>query len=236
MRVQPIMVPGIALLAASALAITSCVNSSGTASGQNDYTVTDPITTLTIDNPVGSTQIEATDATTISVTERLRYTDNPPQTSHVITGDRLALSYTCPSGVINVGVEVCSVNYVIKVPRRLAVKIDAAVGEATLTGLAGEVTLTSSTGRINATGLTSPAVTARTSAGTVTLAFTAPPTTVDAHTQVGSVTVRLPAGTAYAVDASSQVGGVEVGVQQDSSSAHRIRADSQVGSVTISNG
>lgn len=122
-----------------------------------------------------------------------------------------------------------------KVPRRLAVQINGEVGTATLTGLAGQLILTSITGSINATGLTSPAVTARASAGTITLAFTTPPANVDAQTQVGSVTVRLPANTAYAVDAGSQVGSAGVRVQQESGSAHRIRAYSQVGSVTVEN-
>jgi len=159
MRAQPIMVLSVALLTLSGLAVTGCGTSISTTSNQNNYTITDPVTSLTIDNPVGSTQIEATDATTVSVTEQLSYTGNPPQTSHTITGSQLALSYTCPSGVINVGVDVCSVTYVVKVPRRLAVQIDDKVGAATLTGLAGQLTLTSSTGSINATGLASRAVT-----------------------------------------------------------------------------
>lgn len=235
MRAQPIMTLGATLLTASALAVTGCGTSIGTTSNQNNYTITDPVTYLTIDNPVGSTQIEATDATTVSVTEQLRYTGNPPQTSHMITDGRLTLSYTCPSGAINVSVDVCSVTYVVQVPRQLAVQIDGKVGAVTLSGLAGQLTLTSRTGSINATGLTSRTVRARASAGTITLAFTAPPTTVDAQTQVGSITVQLPAETAYAVDARGEIGTVEVTVEQDSGSAHRVRAHSQVGSVTVNN-
>ena len=235
MHTQPIMALGVALLAASTLAVTGCGTSIGTTSSENDYTITDPVTSLTIDNPVGSTQIEATDATTISVTEQLRYIGNPPQTSHMISGGALTLSYTCPSGVIDVNVDVCSVTYVVKVPRQLAVHVDGEVGAATLTGLAGQLTLTSSTGSINATGLTSRAVTTQAGAGTITLAFTTPPMTVDAQTQVGSVSIQLPAHAAYAVDAKGQIGTLNVTVQQDSSSAHRIRARSQVGSVTVNN-
>jgi hypothetical protein len=48
--------------------------------------------------------------------------------------------------------------------------------------------------------------------------------------------VQLPANTAYAVDAGSQVGNVEVTVQRDPGSAHRVPAHSQVGTVTINNG
>jgi Putative adhesin len=235
LRAHPITALSVALLAASMLAATGCDSGISTPSSENNYTITEPLTSLRIDNPVGSTQIEGTDATTVSVTEQLRYTGNLPQTSHVITGGQLALSYTCPSRVINVGGDVCSVSYLVKVPRRLAMQIDDKVGEATLTGLAGQLTLTSSTGSINATGLTSRAVTARASAGAITLAFAAPPTTVDARTQVGLVTVQLPADMAYAVDVSSQVGDVEVTVRRDSGSPHRVRARSQVGSVTVNN-
>ncbi len=233
MRALPVLGLCVVLLTASAPAIAGCGTRISPATAENSYTVTEPVTSLKIDNPVGNTQIEGTDTNTISVTEQLHYTGNPPQTSYPITGRQLALSYTCP-GVFDVNS--CSVTYVVKVPRGLAVQIDDNVGSTTLTGLAGQLTLTSSTGNIDATGLTSTAVRAHANAGTITLGFTAPPTTVDAQAQVGSVTIRLPAGTAYAVDAGSQVGVADVTVQRDPGSQHRITARSQVGSVSIDNG
>jgi DUF4097 and DUF4098 domain-containing protein YvlB len=223
----------VVLVAASVQAVVGCGNHIGTTTVQNTYTITEPVNSLKIDNPVGDTQIEGTDDATVSVTEQLRYTGNPPQTSYPITGSQLTLSYTCP-GILDVNT--CSVTYVVKVPRRLAVQVDNKVGVVTLTGLTGQLTLTSSTGNIDATGLTSGDVAARASAGMITLGFTAPPTTVDAQAQVGSITVRLPAGAAYAVDAGSQVGIADVTVQQDPASAHRVRAHSQVGSVSVYNG
>jgi hypothetical protein len=235
-RPQPIVALGAALLTASALAVASCGTSIGTAAKKDTYTITEPVTSLKIDNPVGNTQIEGTDTTTVSVTEQLNYTGDPPQTSHSVTGGQLNLSYTCPAEIVNVNVNTCGVTYVVKVPRAIAVQINGKVGAATLTGLAGQLTLTSSTGSIDATGLTSSTVTARTSAGTITLGFTAPPTTVNAQAQVGSVTVQLPADMAYAVDAGSQVGSVDVAVQRDSGSAHHVTAHSQVGAVTVNNG
>jgi hypothetical protein len=232
MRALPVMALGVVLLTAAVLTVAGCDARVGTTTAQNSYTITEPVMFLKINNPVGNTQIEGTDAATISVTEQLRYTGNPPQTSYPITGGQLTLSYTCP-GVFDVNS--CSVTYVVKVPRRLAVQIDDKVGVATLTGLAGQLTLTSSAGNIDATGLTSATVSARANAGTITLGFTAPPTTVDAQAQVGSVTVRLPAGTAYAVDAGSQVGTANVTVQRDPDSPHRVRAHSQVGAVSVYN-
>jgi hypothetical protein len=234
MRPLPVMALGAALLTASALAVAGCGTRIGTTTSRNSYTITEPVTSVKIDNPVGNTQIEGTDTNTISVTEQLSYSGNPPQTSYPITGDgHLTLSYTCP-GVFDVNS--CSVTYLVKVPRRLAVQIDDKVGSTTLTGLAGQLALTSNSGNIDATGLTSATVTARANAGTITLGFIAPPTTVDAQTQVGSVTVRLPAGTTYAVDTGSQIGVADVKVQQDSGSPHRITAHSQVGSVSVYNG
>jgi hypothetical protein len=232
MRPQLITTLGTILLTASTLAVAGCGSDIGTTQ-ENAYTITEPVTSLKVDNPVGDTQIEGTDATTVSVTERLTYTGNPPQTSHTINGGRVTLGYTCASGII--GVNSCSVTYVVHVPRRIAVQVDDEVGSTTLSGLAGQLTLNSSTGNIDATELTSGAVTARASAGTITLQFTAPPTTVDARADVGSVRVQLPAGTAYAVDTGSEVGGVKVTVQRDPGSTHRVTAHSQVGSVTVSN-
>ncbi|MBV8541309.1 MAG: DUF4097 family beta strand repeat protein [Pseudonocardiales bacterium] len=223
----------VVLLTTSTLAIAGCGTRIGTTTAQNSYTITEPVTSLRIDNPVGNTEIEATDTNTVSVAEQLRYTGEPPQTRSPVSGGRLSLSYICP-GILDVNS--CSVTYVLKVPRRLAVQIDGKVGVTTLTGLAGPLTLTSSTGDIDATGLTSAMVTARAEAGTITLGFTAPPTTVDAQAQVGSVTVRLPAGTAYAVDAGSQVGSADVTLQRDPGSLHRVTAHSQVGSVRVENG
>ena len=240
MRPQSIMALGALLLTASALALAVAGCETGTSIGigttaeQDTYTIAEPVTSLRIDNPVGNTHIEGTDDTTVSVTEQLHYTGDPPQTSHSVTSGQLNLSYTCPAETVNVNT--CGVTYVVTVPRRIAVEIDGKVGATTVTGLAGQLALTSSTGSIDATGLTSNAVTARASAGTITLGFTAPPTTVNAQAQVGSVTVQLPAGTAYAVDAGSQVGSAAVTVQRDPGSAHRVTAHSQVGSVTVQNG
>jgi hypothetical protein len=229
------MALGTVLFTASALVITGCTitSRSGDITKHNSYTITEPVTSLKVDNPVGATRIEGTDATTVSVTEQLSYTGNPPQTSHSISGGQLALTYVCSSRVINSNV--CSVDYVIKVPRRVAIQIGGNVGDTTLIGLAGQLTATSNAGDIDGTGLTGEVVSARASAGAITLRFAEPPSTVDAQARVGSVEVRLPVGTSYAVDAGSRVGDVDVTVQRDPGSDHHISAHSEVGSVTVNN-
>ncbi|MBV9060689.1 MAG: DUF4097 family beta strand repeat protein [Pseudonocardiales bacterium] len=234
MRPLPAMIVGTMVLMGSVPTVTGCVGPvGGQVTAENSYTVTEPVTSIKIDNPVGDTEIEGTDATTISVTERLRYSGNPPQTRYPVAGGQLTLSYSCP-GIFNVNS--CSVAYLVKIPRRLAVQIDDQVGVIKLTGLAGQLNLRSATGNIDAAGLASNTVTTRTQAGAITLQFSAPPSTVDAQTEVGSITVRLPAGSAYAVDAGSQVGAADVTVQQDPGSVHHITARSRVGSVSVANG
>jgi DUF4097 and DUF4098 domain-containing protein YvlB len=228
------MALGTVLLTASALGLGGCHTSNVSSTKRNSYTVTEPVASLKVDNPIGATRVEGTDVTTVSVTEQLSYAGNPPQTSHSISDGQLALTYACSSRVSNS--HVCSVDYVIKVPRGVAVQIGGNVGDTTLTGLAGQLTATSNAGDINGTGLAGGAVSARASAGAITLRFTAPPTTVNAQARVGSVEVQLPGGTTYAVDAGSRVGDVEVTVQRDPGSTHHISAHSEVGAVTVTNG
>jgi hypothetical protein len=116
MRAQPITALGVGLLMCSVLPVSGCGPTNGNAGSHNDYTITDRVTSLAIDNPVGNTRIEGTDATTVSVTEQLRYTGNPPQTRHEITDGQLTLSYTCPAEVNNVDGDACSVTYLVRCP------------------------------------------------------------------------------------------------------------------------
>jgi len=172
MRPPPIMAAGVVLLTASVVALAGCGTSGGTTTKHNMYTITEPVTALKLDNPVGGTHIEGTDVSTVSVTEQLTYTGAPPQTNHALTDGQLTMNYTCPSTILDVNG--CSVTYLVKVPRRIAIQIDDKVGVATLTGLAGKLDLNASTGNIDATGLTSDSVTARASAGEITLSFITP--------------------------------------------------------------
>jgi hypothetical protein len=128
------------------------------------------------------------------------------------------------------------VTYLVKVPRRLAVQVDDKVGSTTLTGLAGPLTLTSQQRKHRRHRAHQRHGDRRANAGTIILGFTVPPTTVEAQTQVGSVTVRLPASTTYAIDTGSQVSVADVKFSRTPGSPHRVTAHSQVGSVSVYNG
>ncbi len=70
--------------------------------------------------------------------------------------------------------------------------------------------------------------------GTTTrVGFTVPPQLVYARSDVGSVAIRVPSGTAYKVTASIQVGSVRITVPQAAASSHVIQATAGTGTVTV---
>jgi hypothetical protein len=56
---------------------------------------------------------------------------------------------------------------------------------------------------------------------------------VQATTDLGAILVEVPRGTAYAVDAATSVGGAEITVDRDPSSAHKIRVQTNVGGMEV---
>ena len=72
-----------------------------------------------------------------------------------------------------------------------------------------------------------------TSAGAMTLELAEAPATLQATTELGAVTVRVPASATYAVDVRADVGSSKVSVQQDAASPHKISVKTQVGAVTV---
>jgi hypothetical protein len=107
------------------------------------------------------------------------------------------------------------------------------IGNIRLSGIAAPVTVHCDQGTISATGLAASRATLPTDLGTIDVLFRVPPALVTASSQDGSVMIRLPAGTSYNVAASTRLGRTEVSVLRSASSAHVIRATSQLGSVTV---
>jgi DUF4097 and DUF4098 domain-containing protein YvlB len=143
------------------------------------------------------------------------------------------------------------VDYTIMLPRSTTVRITDSVGSIRLQSLSGPVTahtnagsiaLESLSGPVTATGhvgsingqkLSCRHATLRTSAGGIQAAFTAAPANLTATTEVGTVTLRLPAPVAYAVKASANIGKTTVSVHRSASSSHVVTASARTGSVTV---
>jgi hypothetical protein len=132
-------------------------------------------------------------------------------------GTTLKLGVICSGVVIN-----CSADYVVQVPRGVAVELTGSGSPVEFDGLTGDLTaalhadgtltvvhpagdlqLECAGGDIHVIGARSAVVTATASDdGNVIMSFAAPPSMVDARSTTGSVKVMLPSGTeSYRIDA-----------------------------------
>jgi len=140
-----------------------------------------------------------------------------------IIANRISGTLTARAGQGNIGIT--------GLTGRLAA--NAGQGNITLTGIAGTMTAEAGQGSITATGLAARQATLTSGQSNIDATFSQPPALVVATCQMGSVTLRLPGNTSYAVTASAQMGSTSVRVPQSASSAHVVKATSQMGSVTV---
>jgi hypothetical protein len=146
----------------------------------------------------------------------------------------------------------CDTDYVVTVPKDLAVTIKTSSGDLKVTGLGGTTTLKSSSGRIKAdavtgdlamdtssgnleaTGLSGGSVTGKSSSGSVELEFVKAPTKVEARTSSGDVSVLLPRGDeTYRVDADTKSGDESTRVKSDPASTRIITLETSSGDATV---
>jgi len=209
------------------------------------YSVTGPVQALVVDAHVGGVRVTGGGSARISVTEHISFRHTVPVTTHRAAAGTLTLDSNCPAG------ETCAVAYDITVPRPLTVRVSDAVGTIRLSSLSGQVTahtdagdvdLASMSGPINITGMagsilgqnvSSSSASLHVTAGTINATFSAAPATLLATATAGSVTLRVPGGVPYAVDASASVGSTQVSVIRSDASPHAITAWTTTGSVTI---
>lgn len=154
--------------------------------------------------------------------------DAKPQLTQEVRGDTLHVVATCQDDD-----DRCDTELVLTVPATSAVQADLGAGNVDVTGLSGTLDLTTGAGNVAGTGLVAAPVTAKTPAGNVDLAFAAAPPTVDAEATAGNVTVRLPVGPVYEVDATSTAGTERVEVPDTPGAEHTISARSSAGNVSV---
>jgi hypothetical protein len=115
-----------------------------------------------------------------------------------------------------------------------ALRLRTTNGALQVTDVRGSLELRSVNGAIRVQNASSQETAASTTNGSVSLSFRDAPHRVDGRTINGSVTVRLPAGTGYSVDAHTVNGQVRTDPQvDDPSSPHTVRAETVNGPVTV---
>ncbi|MFG3056469.1 DUF4097 family beta strand repeat-containing protein [Kitasatospora sp. NPDC048239] len=187
------------------------------------YGVAEPVRVLVVEGHTGGITVRG-GGDAVRVTEHQNYRGAAPRSSHVVQDGTLTLTYDC---------EDCGVGYEVDVPAGTRVRVGSETGGVRLSGLAGEVEAKVGTGGVEANGLTSRVVRLTTGTGGIEASFAAGPDTVEARAETGGVTVRVPAGQAYAVDASAGTGGVSVEVPREPGAARSITARTGTGGVTV---
>jgi hypothetical protein len=234
---------------AAALALSGCYVDVGALQHRTvSYSVPATAHALAVHGHVGNVDVTAGGTGGVSVTARLSFRGKVPQTTHRESGGTLTLDSSCPA------TETCTVDYQIRVPRAMTVSVTVNAGGIRLTGLAGQVTahtdagtitlsslsgpigISDHAGTINGTRLSSPRATLSSNVGTIDVTFSAAPSALAASTTVGSVTLRVPGGLPYAVDAHTSVGSTRVSVPQAPAAPHAITARTRTGSITIEPG
>lgn len=185
----------------------------------------------------------------VAITARPFYQGAAPIVSSHVSGGVLTVSALCPNR--NGNRSSCKVTVQVGLPRSVPVRASTGfgavsvnnmtgsvavtddVGPVALFGLTGPVTATDDNGSIRGHGLDSRTVKLSAQVGSIGVAFSAPPDSVYATDQVGSVAITVPVSASYRVAASAQVGTATVTVPQAANSTHVIIASSQVGSVRV---
>ncbi len=235
------------VLAASAamVALASCTSDAGTMRHNTSSYSVGHVQTLVVNAQVGDVQVTGTSSATVSVTEHVTAGTTAPVTTRRIAAGTLTLTSTCRS------TPVCGASYDISVPRATSVRVTDNVGTIRLESLSGPVTARTDAGRIelgslsgpveatthagwiHGEGMSSAQATLHVSAGEIDVAFSAPPATVAATTDVGAITLRVPGTVPYRVDATATVGSIQVTVTRSPTASRQITASTATGSVTI---
>lgn len=210
---------------------TSESSSSGDNTGsRTTYTIDDTVHTISLEGRAGGVKVHAKDGP-ISVTERAGYSSSKPVTSHDVSGDTLTLREEgCPDRPTN---GPCQVEWDITAPAGTVLNLQTNAGGVEVDGMSAQITASSDSGGVEGHDLGGSNVDAKAESGGVELDFTKAPDDVTAETEAGGVTITVPGGTSYAVQASSDAGGETIDVQEDASSPHKIKAKSGAGGVEV---
>ncbi len=221
-------------------------------SERDTYPIEETFDRMNVDIDAGSVDIEATQDGTASLTattEAALFAD--ADVSFDVDNGELTVDGECSRGLWLVGGPRCRTDVVLRVPEDVTVIARSAAGGVTISGLTGAADLTSSAGSVRVdghtgalrahssaggvtvTGLSTDDAEITSSAGSVEVTAIEPPSSLRASSSAGTVTITLPAGESYNVDADTSAGTTTIDVPTDPSSPYRVEATSSAGNVTV---
>lgn len=231
--------PALVLMLSTAVALTGCsvsldLGDDATTRTEREVVAVDAHTRIEVNTANGEVTVRSAETDEIEIVATLREADEGDATYRIETDDdAVIVTGECDGGWL----DPCSVGFEIDVPADLDVTVATDNGAIELDRIAGRVDLETDNGAIDAVALRSDDIRASTDNGAIDLDVVAPPDSVDAHTDNGAVTVRLPDdGVAYDVDADSDNGSVSIDVRTDPESDRRIVIRTDNGRIDVAPG
>jgi Uncharacterized conserved protein len=102
-----------------------------------------------------------------------------------------------------------------------------------VTGARNDLILQTTTGDIVATDISSPSVDASTAAGDIRLSYDDAPVSVSARTRTGDISIVVPPGPSYRVEAATRTGDQRITVRQNLVADRTISARTTTGDIDI---
>lgn len=249
-KVRALIVGG---AAASLLAVAAPASALGPTHHQTERAaVPGKVTALVVRGEVGN--ITVVPGTVTRIVAREQWNLEQPKLVHTLHDGELRVSAPCPrpTGIVSLGLNNCSVDFVMTVPRSVTVDARDSVGDVLVRGLRGAESLHSDVGSVVADGVVAPALAAAADSGTVRLAdvragsltlrsssgairadLASMPNRVVARSSDGDVELSLPAGV-YALDLHTDVGSTHVhGITVHSDARRTVSAHTDDGDIRI---
>jgi DUF4097 and DUF4098 domain-containing protein YvlB len=217
----------IVLVCACAVGVSQALQRSETAT----TTVRRAVDRIVIAADAGDIRLQGTAARAVRLRRHSRWLWRKPHVHATLRGRTLEVRGDCPT-VAAFGR--CAADLTVGVPAGVDVTVRAGAADITATRLSGALDLRTGAGDVRGDGLRPVTVAAASDAGAVDLGLRTTPVRVDASSDAGDVTVTVPAGSEYRVDASTAAGRVDVGgVLRNDHALRRILARTAAGDVRV---
>jgi hypothetical protein len=210
----------------------------------------DGVQAIELDVESGSVEV-VVDETLDEIVVEARVSDGLRRTGHdqVLGGGTLRLTGTCPLWMSTF----CSVRYDVRVPDADidvvgllsdgSLRVDGTAGTISassdngsieLFDVHGNIRVSSDNGSLRGDEVDADTFTAETDNGRVDVGFSTPPTSVTAHSENGSIELRLPeVEGGYRVDMDTDNGSTDLGVATDPGSDRLVSARTDNGSIRV---
>jgi hypothetical protein len=202
-----------------------------TETSDSEFPVTGPVT-LGIDVPVGDIEIRGGEGNqvTVQVTKRA-WGINQPAARDILnrmdvsvqqTSDTVQITASGPAWTGNPNrTRTPQVDLVITVPNQTSLKTKVGVGRLSVTGLRGDADINADVGEVTLTDVVPlSSLRVQTRVASVTLdAPLAENAAYDMTSDVGRIALKLPKDSAFAIDARSDIGDMQVGFEVSGSSS-----------------